>query len=976
MYFVSWAAVRARTDSALSVLILAVLAATAAAAGPWYGLTVASRAAGAEVAARDAAERVVTVHQSDVDFAGDPRGALDRLASRVQQLLPLPGATPALGLTADTQHADAQGTTGLPLAYRDGFCAHARLTGACPDQPGTAAISADTARRLGLRPGATLVVRAGDDVRLRITGVYETTGGTYWTDRLFRSHGDLDPAFTSLETFRMPQLSGPATLGCTLAVPLPLLRGDRLYDLNGVLNAAGDRFAAAQLDLDNGTGGLFDAVRADRVTVLQGVLVPLGLFLVLAWFALALAGRLTGRDRREDAGLLKLRGSTGGRALRLAAGQHVPPLAAGTVLGLAAGIAAAGLIGGAPVPGERWLAAGLSLAAAAAAGVGGLLVLTAGDALAQRAPVAALLRRVPGARRDWRSRFVDLALAGLAAGAVYQARTGGPRSGLGVAAPALVALAVGLLAARLLRALADRAGGVAVRAGRLRSGLTAVQLSRQPGTDRVFALLVVAVALLALTIGGFAAGRQERAARAGVELGAARVLTVTAQSRTQLLYAVRRADPGGRHAMAAVLDTNAAPPVLAVDSERLAAVAAWRPEYGPIGALPAAARLPAALPLITGGTLVVRVHRAPDGPALLGAVLQQEGTGAGVRVEFRGLRPGDQEATAPVPACATAPGCRLVGWQLFTGAPGALTVSALAQRDPAATILDTAGLADVARWHGDYATVAARYTGSAAGLTLAVDGDSGTRVDLVDAPLPLPVVLAGPAPAGWRFDDAMSARFGGTVTPVRVVGGAPVLPVLGRTGILTDLDAARRLAGDADLGGTFQVWLAPATPPAVLDALRATGLTVLDDRSTAARAAALAATGAVITAPFDLFTAAMAVLVAAAMVYVATTAGREPRASLLQALRAQGLARDTAVTAGYAGTAVLVPAGVAGGVLAAVAARPIAAVTAPAFTDGWRVVAPPGVLGAAPLAVAAAAGLVTFGLAGWLALRGLRGSVR
>jgi hypothetical protein len=976
MYFVGWGAVRTRTHSALSVLVLAALAATAAAAGPWYGLTVASRAAGAEVAARPAAQRVVTVHHSGVDVAGDPRRALDGFASTVRRLLPLAGAVPVLGLTEDTLHSDASGSSGLPLAYRDGFCAHARLTGTCPDRAGTAAISADTARRLGLRPGGTLVVRAGDELRLRITGVYETTGGTYWTDRLFASHGDLDPAFTSLDTFRLPQLSGGATLGCTLAVPVPLLRGDRLYDLNGVLNAAADRFAAAQLDLGNGTGELFDAVRADRVTVLEGVLVPLGQLLVLAWFALALAGRLTGRDRRADAGLLKLRGSTGSRLLRLAAAQHVLPVAGGAVLGLPAGIAVAWLIGGAPVRGEWWLAVGLSVAAVAAAGAGGLLVLTGGDVLAQRAPVIALLRRVPGARRDWRSRFVDVALAGLAAGAVYQARTGGPRSGLGVAAPALVALAAGLLAARLLRRLADRAGGVAVRTGRLRSGLTAVQLSRQPGTDRVFALLVVAVALLALTAGGLAAGGRERAARADVELGAARVLTVTAKSRTQLLYAVRRADPGGREAMAAVLDTTSAPPVLAVDSGRLAAVAAWRPEYGPAGALPAAAKLPAALPPVTGDRLVVRVRRDPDGPALLGAVLQQEGTGAGVRVEFRGLRPGWQEVTAAVPACAAAPGCRLIGWQLFTGARGALTVSSVAQRGPAATILDTAGLADVARWHGDYTGLAARYTGSAAGLTLAVDGDSGTRVDLVDAPLPLPVVLAGPPPGEWRFDDAMSPRFGSRLTPVRVVGDAPVLPVLGRTGILTDLDAARRLAGDADQGGTFQVWLAPGAPPAVLGALRANGLTVVDDRSTAARAAALAATGTVITAPFALFAAVMAVLVAAAVVAVATTAGREPRTALLRALRAQGLPRGTAVTAGYAGTAVLVPAGVAGGVLAALAARPIAAVTAPAFADGWRVLPPPGVLGTPPLAAAAAAGLAAFGLAGWLALRGLRRSVR
>ncbi len=984
MYSVSWGAVRRRTGQSLSVLVLATIAATAAASGPWYGLTVASRAAGAEVAARPPAQRVVNVHHAGVDTAGDPRRALDAFSVTVQGMLPLAGAVPILGLEAGTVYTDrahGNAAAGMPLAYRDGFCANVRLTGACPDRPDTVAISADVARRLDLKPGGTLEVRpenATEPLRLPVVGVYETTDGTYWTDKLFRSQGDLDPAFTTLETFRRPALGRPV-LACTLPVPPALLRGDNLYDLNGVLNAAGPQFASAQLDLDNPTGELFDAVLADRVTVLVAVLVAAGQLLVLAWFALALAGRLTGRDRRADAGLLKLRGTTRGGLLRLAAGQHVVPLLGGAALGLPLGIAAAWLVAGAlPVRAEWWLALLMSVAAVLAATLGGLFVLIGVDALAQRAPVVALLRRIPAVRSDWRSRFVDLAFLGLAAGAVYQAHTGGPASGLGVAAPALVALAVGVLLARLLRRVTDRAGGVALRAGRLRLGLSAVQVSRQPGTDRVFTLLVVSVALLALTAGGVAAGRRERADRSEVELGAARVLTVAAESRTQLLGAVRRADPGGKQAMAVVLDTAAAPPVLAVDSSRLAAVAAWRPEYGPVttlGAATAKARLPTTPP-ITGRTLAVRVHRDPDGPALLGAILQHEGTGAGVRVEFRGLRPGDQEATAAIPACATAPGCRLVGWQLFPGRGGGLTLSSLAQRNPAATILDAAGLADVSRWHGDYTGVAARMAAAPDGLALAATADGGTQITLVDAPLPLPVVLAGQAPDRWRFDDALSPRFGGTGTPVRVVATVPVLPVLGGDGMLTDLDAARRVAGDADQGGTSQVWLAPGAPQGLIDRLRANGLTVLADRTAAARSAGLAAEVSVVVAPFALFAVVLAVLLAAAMVAVSAGAGRESQIAALGALRRQGLARRTAVTAGYAGTAALVPAAVAGGLLAAVVARPLAGVTAPPFPDGWRLLPPPEVLTGPVLVGAAAVGLVAFGLAGWLALRGLKGGVR
>ncbi|GIF22030.1 hypothetical protein BJ973_002357 [Actinoplanes tereljensis] len=985
MYFVSWGAVRRRTTQAALLTLLAAVAAAAATAGTWYGLTVAARAAGAEVTARPADQQVITVHQR-APTNGDPRLALDRLAATTRALLPLPGVTPILGVVQDTFYTDrlhGSARSGMPVAYRDDLCAHVRITGACPATPGTVVISADVAQRVSLKTGDTFEVRPDGSLgtlRLTVAGIYLVTDadGRYWTDPLFRAQGDLDPVFTTLDTFREPQLGRP-TLAVAVPVPLALLRGDNNYDLNGVLNAAGPRFASAQLDLDNPTGELFDAVLADRRTVIVGVLVALAEVLILAWFALGLAGRLTGRDRRADAGLLKLRGATGGGLLRLAAGQHVVPLAVGAVAGLPVGIAAAWVVAGdLPVRSEWWLALLVSVAVILVVELIGLLVLTGVDGIAQRAPVVALLQRVSGARRDWRSRFVDVFFVLLAAGAVYQARTGGPESGLGVAAPGLVALAVGLLLARFLRWVADRIGGAAVRAGRLRLGLTAVQVSRQPGTDRVFALLVVAVALLALTTGGLAAGRAERADRADVELGAARVLTVRAASRTALEYAVRQADPSGKQAMAVVVDTTASPPLLAVDSSRLEAVARWRPAYGPAGALSSAVtavRLPAPAPLITGSALTVDLVRDVGGPALLGAILQHEGTGDGFRVEFQGLRAGAQTASVSVPSCAVAPGCRLVGWQLFPAA-GGLTIRSVGQQSPASTILNSADLADVSRWRAGFTGIVARLETSVRGLVLRAAGNEGTEVYAVDAPLPVPVVLAGGRPDEWRFDDALSGRFGGVTTPVRVVASASVLPVLGREGMLTDLDAARRVAGDADLGGTFQVWLAEDAPEILVGALGDRGIAVLSDRTAAGRTTALAAEGRVITSSFGLFAAGLALVVAAAMIGVVAAAEREPQLAMLRALRVQGLDAGRALIAGYAGTAALVLTGVAAGLLAAVIARPVAAVTAPPFPDGWRVIPPPGVLGGPVLAAAAGIGLVVFGVAGWLSVRGLRGGAR
>ncbi|MGK5685218.1 FtsX-like permease family protein [Actinoplanes sp. URMC 104] len=968
---------RRRSGPALLVALLAALLAAAAGCAAWYGLTVASRSAGAQVSSAPVEQRVIAVHRS-AEGTSDPRGALDAYAATVRGLLPLPGAEPVLGVVADMTYTDPgreSVTSGLPAAYRDGFCDHAKLTGACPAAADQAALSVEAARRLKLKVGDTFRVRsATSDTMLpfRVSALYEPIDpdGPWWSDELFRSRGSLDPFFTSLDTFAQPSLIRQA-YAWDVVVPLPLLRGDGGYDLNSVVNAAAPKFAAAQLDLVAPTGALVDRVRAERLAVARGVAVALGQVAVLGWFAVGLAGRLTGRERRTDAALLKLRGSTARGVLRLAVGQHLLPLVVGGAAGWAAGVLLAWpLAGGTPVRAEWWPALLLSLGLVLVVLAVALVVLVAVDAVQQRAPVAVLLRRVPSSRRDWRAGVVDLALIALAAGAAFQARSGG--GGLGVVAPALVALAVGLLLARLLRRVADRVGAVALRAGRIRLGLTAVRVSRQPGTDRVFALVAVTVAMLALTLGTNAAARADRVVRAQVELGAPRVLTVAAASRTELLHAVRRADPTGRYAMAAVVDTGGSPPVLAVDSSRLAAVATWRSEYGPVDAL-TGARAPAAPPLITGDRLTVAVTSERRTGTLLGAVLQHEGTGRGVRVDFRDLRPGASTATVAVPACAVAPGCRLVGWELFSpqgSDAGGITIRSLSQ--PSGTVLDAARLGDVRLWRGDFASPAVRIAARAGGLTLGTAPGGATKVAVVDSPLPLPVVLAGPPPSTWAFDDSAIGRLGDPATPVRVAATASVLPAIGGPGVLIDLDAARRVAGDSDQGGSLQVWLTGDAPAAVVDAI---GLPVLADRTTAGRSAILAAEGSVVTTRFTLFAVAVAALIAAALIALAAAVDREPQLEHLRALRAQGLPRRIALGTAYAGAGAVALAGLAGGLVAAVVTRPVAAVTAPPFPDGWRVIPPPGALGPAALAAAAGIAAAVLGVTAWLSVRRLRGEL-
>jgi hypothetical protein len=115
--------------------------------------------------------------------------------------------------------------------------------------------------------------------------------------------------------------------------------------------------------------------------------------------------------------------------------------------------------------------------------------------------------------------------------------------------------------------------------------------------------------MLSFVAAGTDVAAHARNDRALVVTGAPRVLYVDQADVRRLLTVTRAVDPAGTWAMAAmpVAQTNPeAPPVLAVDSTRLAAVSVWRPEFGSEAASVAAALAPpTARP--------VRLHRHPGG---------------------------------------------------------------------------------------------------------------------------------------------------------------------------------------------------------------------------------------------------------------------------------------------------------------------------------------------------------------------------
>ncbi|GIE77678.1 hypothetical protein Aph02nite_36280 [Actinoplanes philippinensis] len=995
MFALVFGAVRTRAAQVLTILVLTALTAAVAAAGPWYGFAAVGTAADAYLDAAPPSQRTVTV-TNRVDTRGDPAGALRQFAEQVRAGLPA-GVGPGLtGISAAINLQIGPSGTNIDLDFRDEFCQRVRLDGACPAAAREVALSHDAARVLGVSTGDELTVltpSSPEPLRLTVVGLYARSEptGTYWSSRLFRSATGPDPMFTVTATFEHPHLRSP-TVAYDVVLPNALLRGDGGFDLGAALITSDRLLGQSQLRLSSQATPLHQAIVRDRETILDGISASGAQLLVLTWFALGLAGWYTLRDRRADAALLKLRGVSRFGRLRLALGQHLVPLAAGALVGAPLGyLVAWALAGPVPVAVDRQTALAWSALAVGAVLAGGLLVLAAVEATVLGRPVSALLQRAASGRGAWRPALVDVVLLAIAAAALYQVRSAGTGDGLGRAGLAMVALAAGLIAARLLNRLADRGGAAALRAGRLRAGLTALRISRSPGSDRLFVLVVVAVALFVTAAGGWAAESAGRTARSSAELGASRVLTVGAANRTVLLNAVRTADPGGRAAMAVVRNRTDTAQILEVDTARLGAVAAWRSEYGPVTDLPeavAAASL-TPLPLVTGDRLTMTARREGDAAVALTLHLQHEATGQPVTVGFGALRAGDQTVTVPVSGCTPPPGCRLVRWELTQpptrdgrlrpAPPGsAVVVRALGQDTP---VLDGATLGDIIRWR--VGTVGASVDLVAGGGTLRLAADDnttevdrvGTEVWASDRLLPMPALLAGPVPDRWLDDEALLVGYG-EMAPVQVIRNVSALPSLGGSGLLLDLDTTRRLAGAADPGGQFQVWLAPDAGPGIVDALTAAGLTVTDDIDVADHAARLGTQGPAVLVRFELLAGVAALLLAAAAVAVAATVDRRALAEQLAALRLQGLPRRVAVSTGWAGTAALILAGLAGGVFAALLAVDVTGRTVPPFTDGWAVLAPPGPLDPAATALAVATALTVLVLTGRLALQPLMRSLR
>ncbi|PYC75891.1 hypothetical protein C7C45_01900 [Micromonospora arborensis] len=930
MLTVIWGAIAARRAQALAVLLLAVLASAAAAAAPSYVAAAGQALARYEMSTAEPNELRIRLAEG-AEYPGLPTDPTRTVfTSTVMRLTPA-GFDVVLGAQSGGVAAGRAGEVTSSLIFRAGVCERVAVAGACPrstsrDQLPEVMVSTHTAARLGVAVGDRFTFAA---VPVRVTGIYRPLDVT---DPFWLGGELIRPATGGTPGTSIPG-SAEDAIFIAEAAPLPdddvilhrstadLYVTEKLLDTRSMPEL---RAAVMKLQREGNREGfgagttttsLFDRIERQRAQLADGVTLGAGLLVLLCWLVLFVAVGSAADQRRPEQGLLLLRGVQRRRLWALAIGEHAVPALVAIPLGCLGGVAAATLLAAHTLPARADVTLDANVVAFAAIGAAGALaaVLLA-QARMLSAPVVDLLRRVPARVRGWRATIGDVVAVSIAAAAVVQLRSGGSPSGLALVAPVAGALAAAVLLARVAMLAGAAVGAALLARGRTAVGLALVQVARQPRFRPLIALLTVAVAMLAFTASMNELASAAYRDRAVVEVGAARVVEVDATSRSHLLTAVRKADPEGRFAMAAVV-TNRLPdggaPVLAVDSARLAAVAAPHPSYGVSFAdITRAIRPdPPGEPVLLRGRLltVVLSTTSFDTEALGGnvprlAVTVSSADGTRVVTARPDIRPGRDEYVVQVPECV--PQCRLVKMEVVAQVSWqnlAVHFEELRSGDGSAdtVVLTGTQFADLKRWRGSRSDSEFSARGGASpalSLQMMEGGPPTAGISVADSPFPLPVYLTrsvGTPLGGAHPHEGVD----GSPTKARVEGVADALPHLGGAGLIVDLEYADRIAVSGQ-SGTKEVWLAATAPADVLDRLRAQGLAILGERTITGVRQDFDRQAPALALRFNLFAALAGVLIGAAGLIAMAAAEQRTRVTMLVALRRQGLP-PRAVRGGY-----------------------------------------------------------------------------
>jgi putative ABC transport system permease protein len=590
------------------------------------------------------------------------------------------------------------------------------------------------------------------------------------------------------------------------------------------------------------------------------------------------------------------------------------------------------------------------LSAIAVIGAAAAAAVLAAIAAARRivvSPVGALLRR--GSDTSGSSlglaladaATVTLALAGLAqliAGGVLDSGKTSPLSAL---APVLLGVAIAIVVLRLL----PYAGRVAVSwtrdSRRIASFLAVRQIVRRPASARVLLPVGIALSLATFALVNWSVAGKNRSARALNQAGAATVLRVQpSEQNIDLRGAVDRADPSGNSMAAVYVQNGRSTPLLAVDTERFAGVAAWRDNYS-------------STPL----SQVLNTLRGADTPsiALTGdrlrltvQVIKQPVNRVDVSLDITNAQHLQSAYVVPLTgrsgsydidlghSCLEP--CRITGMRLEPAnsqarvrQPDDLVASVSAQVRSNGSWQPVDGFDDAKRWRDDESGfVQFRSAPPALRIDVAPASIGGQWPSLIsrDMPSHLPAVLASGTAELYPGPSAHDAASFGIDSRSQHVDGlinAVALPELDRYGVMVDYGAAlREMISRPGGQSRFEVWLSPTAPSDIRTRLAKQGVMVIGVVHAGTFRTALDHTGPAFADELFLVAAITALLLAvgAALLAGVTTARRRAyEVAALEAAGVPGRALHRSLTVEQAlllgiGVIVGVGAGLAGCVLA------------------------------------------------------------
>jgi putative ABC transport system permease protein len=926
-----------------------------------------------------------------------------QLHSAAEAVPSVPGGQAVYGsmiVTADAAiETEAVGTKQVftaDLVARSGMCGHlVFITGSCPQGRGEVAISQRSAQSLHQHVGGRALLRVPadhDTDTLVVSGIFRPGNplAPVWWGQNYFAFGDGSASMPRLDDFVTTEqtlLDIPAPGRTPLLGQLPL-RPSTLTPQDSVpYTNALDRFehrAPTSLQVDPSTQlqQVFAQAASDEHTMTTIVAVVLVQLVLLSLIVLYFVAARLAEAREPDVRLAELRGFTLWGRASVALLEPVGILAAALPLGLLiawlAGRALASDLFTGLAPGLDTLAIG---AAAVTFAAGVMATTLAARGLVRRPPHPGSGNGVaPGSRPMALAldalavalaiaAFVEVAIAGVAAGTHTDP--------LAALAPGLLALALGIVGGRLLP-WGSAAGVRMTRNSRwVGTGMATRRLARLHSLSRHVVVLSLAVGLATFAVTGWAVAGRNRSVRGAFDVGASTVLNVDIRPGVNFIQAVRQADPSGHRAMAVVVENSTDGVTLAVDAQRLAAVAAWPASVSTksvttIGRLIGRSKAPPINLAGTGLRLSVDLQRDVSPSPMLQATIFDNGYDSDTTVNFGPLEPGSHQYTASASG-GCQPSCQLVDL--------AVTWTPSSDVGPAATAdvrLRVSGLATQARPRAGWTDVPARLnhaadwqstagrvdlSASPAGLDVAasVDADgSPASFGPADVPRALPVVSVG-QPSGNGADNLGVGLDGDTIN-VRPVASVSALPEVGSDATMADLSLIQRLQTGPMIDTQLQVWLSAGPTQGVVRRLEAVGVIPVSTATATAKDAALARDGISLAYNFFLLAAVVATLLAVGSTTFALIAASRRRESELASLHAVGVGQGPLRRSLLVEQSLIIGVGIVLGTVAGIATALVALPSIPEFASSASAPLPDFRLPLGPVGVTLLAVVVSLGV--------------